>query len=129
VSATVILFRSRASTNTFAGSDIAHLHEWAVQAAHAGLYLQTDHTAAGQEQWIVRADCGDEFVAIAKGSPDAPSVFRITPQGGRWVLRDHRHVPIGDFANLRAVLEKVSAMMGVKETTCARGATRNTKPK
>jgi len=123
VCAAVIPFRPRRCTNTFTPSDIAQLHKWAAQAAYSDLYLQTDYTAAGQVQWIGRGDCGSEFVSITKGSPDAPSVLRITPQDGRWVLRDHRHMPIGHFASLRALLEKVSASVGIQGTASARGST------
>jgi hypothetical protein len=123
VCAAVIPFRRRGCTNTFAPSDIAQLHKWAAQAAYSDLYLQTDYTAAGQSEWIGRGDCGDEFVSITKGSPDAPSVLRITPQDGRWVLRDHRHMPIGHFDSLRALLEKVSASVGIQGTESAWGST------
>ena len=111
---TAIPLRLRKRANVFAPSDVAELRRWAMEAPRADLYLQRDHDA-GEEPWIGRADFGDEFVSIARGSPDAPSVARITPEQGRWVLREHRHVPIGHFASLNAVLEQVSEMFGVEK--------------
>ena len=119
--ATVIPFRPRECANTFAPGDVAQLHDWAMRAAHADFYIQTDPTTSGRQRWIGRADCGDEFVSITKGSPEAPSIARITPQQRRWVLRDHRHRPIGDFSSLRDALEEVCQTIEAGEAASTDG--------